>query len=102
MAVITMVDDHASPPIDPDFQGCGRTVSAADGSYAFRTIRPVPYPGRTPHIHFAITTARGWRLFTQMHVAGEPLNERNPVFASIRDRAERTRVVVPLEPAGAA
>jgi protocatechuate 3,4-dioxygenase, beta subunit len=93
------VDDHASPPIDPDFQGYGRTVSAADGSYAFRTIRPVPYPGRTAHIHFAITTARGWRLVTQMYVAGEPLNERDPIFASIRDPAERTRVVVPLEPA---
>lgn len=93
------VNDRASPPLDPDFQGYGKTTSAADGSYRFRTIRPVPYPGRTPHIHFTITTPRGARLTTQMYVAGEPLNERDAVLAQIRDPAARARVIVPLDPA---
>jgi protocatechuate 3,4-dioxygenase, beta subunit len=92
------VDDRASPPLDPNFQRYGTTVSAADGGYRFRTIRPVPYPGRTPHIHFAITTPRGSKLVTQMYVAGEPLNERDSILADIRDPGMRDRVVVPLKP----
>jgi protocatechuate 3,4-dioxygenase, beta subunit len=59
----------------------------------------VPYPGRTPHIHFAITTNQGARLITQMYVAGELLNERDAVLAQIRDPAARARVIVPLDPA---
>jgi protocatechuate 3,4-dioxygenase beta subunit len=93
------VDDRTSPPLDPDFQGYGSTVSAADGSYRFRTIRPVPYPGRTPHIHFAIATPRGSKLVTQMYVAGELLNDGDPILADIRDPGERDRVVVSLNPA---
>jgi protocatechuate 3,4-dioxygenase beta subunit len=93
------VDDRTSPPLDPDFQGYGRTVSAADGGYRFRTIRPVPYPGRTPHVHFAITTPRGSKLVTQMYVAGEPLNEHDPILADIRDPGARDRIIVPLNPA---
>jgi protocatechuate 3,4-dioxygenase beta subunit len=89
-------DGRGAPPLDPDFQGYGTTVSAADGGYRFRTIRPVPYPGRTPHIHFAITTARGRRLVTQMYVAGEKLNDRDPVLAQIQDPAARASVIVPL------
>jgi protocatechuate 3,4-dioxygenase, beta subunit len=72
------VDDADSSALDPDFQGYGTTVSARDGGYRFRTIRPVPYPGRTAHIHFTITTPRSRRLVTQMYVAGERLNDRDP------------------------
>lgn len=93
------VDDHNPAPLDPDFQGYGTTVSARDGGYRFRTIRPVAYPGRTPHIHFTVTAPRGRRLVTQMYVAGEPLNERDPVLAQIRDAAARAAVIVPLRPA---
>jgi protocatechuate 3,4-dioxygenase, beta subunit len=90
------VDDRSSPPIDADFQGYGTTISGSDGAYRFRTIRPVPYPGRTPHIHFAISVAGRGRLITQMYLAGEPLNERDPVLAQISDPAVRARVIVPL------
>lgn len=83
---------------DPSFQGYGRTISARDGGYRFRTIRPVAYPGRTPHIHFAVNT-QGVSLTTQMYVAGEPLNETDFILGRIRDPAERARVIVPLEPA---
>jgi protocatechuate 3,4-dioxygenase beta subunit len=93
------VDDRNPAPLDPDFQGYGTTVSARDGGYRFRTIRPVPYPGRTPHIHFTVTAPRGGRLVTQMYVAGEPLNERDPVLAQIRDSAARAAVIVALAPA---
>ncbi len=81
---------------DPGFQGYGRCLSAADGTYQFRTIRPVAYGARTPHIHFRIS-ARGFApLVTQMYVAGEPGNERDFVLAAIRDPAARDRVIVPL------
>lgn len=82
---------------DPRFQGYGRTVSSADGGYRFRTIRPVAYPGRTPHIHFAVTV-QGFSLTTQMYVAGEPLNESDFILSRIRDPEQRARVIVPLEP----
>ena len=56
---------------DAAFQGYGRTQVDADGRYAFRTIRPVAYPGRTPHIHFKVHAPGVGRLTTQMYVAGE-------------------------------
>ncbi|HKW53532.1 MAG TPA: protocatechuate 3,4-dioxygenase [Stellaceae bacterium] len=93
------VDDRNPAPLDPDFQGYGTTVSARDGGYRFRTIRPVAYPGRTPHIHFTVTAPRGRRLVTQMYVMGEPLNDRDPVLAQISDPAARAAVIVPLRPA---
>jgi protocatechuate 3,4-dioxygenase beta subunit len=93
------VDDRSSRLLDPNFQGYGTTSSSDDGGYRFRTIKPVAYPGRTPHIHFAIAPPGGGRLVTQMYVAGESANERDPVLNAIRDQAARARVVVPLEPA---
>ena len=46
--------ERGGRPLDPGFQGYGRALTDKGGGYRFRTIRPVPYPGRTPHIHFAI------------------------------------------------
>ena len=57
---------------DPNFQGYGATVADRDGFYRFRTIRPVAYPGRTPHVHFALAGPGFERFTTQMYVAGEP------------------------------
>ena len=51
-------DDRAAPPLDDDFQGYGRTITDGAGGYRFRTIRPVPYPGRTPHIPVRCTAPR--------------------------------------------
>lgn len=70
-------------PIDPDFQGFGHTVTDADGRYRFRTIRPVPYPGRTPHIHFAVLPAGAPRFTTQLYVHGEPRNAHDFLFNHI-------------------
>jgi len=86
-------------PRDANFQGYGRTLTDAAGAYRFRTIRPVPYPGRTPHVHFKVATPGGATLTTQMYVAGEPLNARDFLYAHIRDPAQRAAVTVALEPA---
>ena len=90
--------DSSSSPPDPNFQGWGQFVTAADGEYRFRTIRPVPYPGRTPHIHFKISGKAIPVLVTQMYVEGEPGNARDGVFASL-DPRERAAVTVRLDKA---
>ncbi len=69
-------------PRDRGFQGFGRAATGPDGRYAFRTIRPVAYPGRTPHIHFAVVAGK-LRMATQMYVAGDPLNERDGLYRSL-------------------
>ena len=84
-------------PADPNFQGFGSTEVAADGAYRFRTIAPVPYPGRTPHIHFRILAPGMEPLVTQMYVAGHPLNAEDPLYQRLGDLA--SLVTVRLEPA---
>src|ERR1700730_16629000 len=64
-------DDRADPPLDENFQGYGETTNDRTEGYGFLTIRPVPYPGRTPHIHFAVSRPGFPRLITQMYVAVE-------------------------------
>jgi protocatechuate 3,4-dioxygenase beta subunit len=86
---------------DAGFQGYGRTEVAADGRYSFRTIRPVAYPGRTPHIHFKVHAPGVGRLTTQMYVAGESRNATDGVLNAIRSSAQRESVLVRLEPADA-
>jgi protocatechuate 3,4-dioxygenase beta subunit len=86
---------------DAGFQGYGRSAAAADGGYSFRTIRPVTYPGRTPHIHFKVHAPGAGRLTTQMYVAGERQNATDGLLNGIRDKAARESVVVRLEPADA-
>ncbi|MCC7114110.1 MAG: intradiol ring-cleavage dioxygenase, partial [Burkholderiales bacterium] len=75
--------------IDADFQGYGRTSADAQGRYAFRTIRPVPYGGRPAHLHFKLAHPRASALTTQLYLRGESA-ERNfaGMFARERDRLE--------------
>jgi protocatechuate 3,4-dioxygenase beta subunit len=84
---------------DPNFQGFGTALTDAEGGYRFRTIRPVAYPGRTPHIHFAVLGSEFEALVTQMYLRGEPANERDGLFRGIRDPDQRESVLVALEPA---
>ena len=79
---------------DAAFQGYGRVEVDAGGRYAFRTIRPVAYPGRTPHIHFKVHAPGVGRLTTQMYVAGERQNAADGVLNGIRDRKARESVIV--------
>lgn len=83
---------------DRAFQGFGAVTSDAEGNYRFRTIKPVPYSGRTPHIHFQVVAGRT-RLVTQMYIADEPLNARDGVYRGIRDPKQRDAVTVKFDPA---
>lgn len=83
---------------DGNFQGFGRFLTGASGEYYFRTIKPVPYPGRTPHIHFVIRRGGRELLTTQCYVDGEPLNARDGVLRGIRDPKALQSVMVPFTP----
>lgn len=83
---------------DTHFQGFGRFLTGATGEYVFRTIKPVPYPGRTRHIHVAVKMKGRKEFVTQCYVRGEPLNERDGILRSIRDEKARNSIIVPFEP----
>lgn len=82
-------DDGNDAELDENFQGYGSTLSDAEGRYRFRTIKPVPYPGRTAHIHFRITTAAEQQLTTQLYVRGESGNPGDGIFRRLGEQAER-------------
>ncbi len=75
--------ENGRQPIDPGFQGFGHTLSDADGRYRFLTIRPVPYPGRTPHIHVAVYPPGERPFVTQLYVAGEERNDSDFLYRRI-------------------
>jgi protocatechuate 3,4-dioxygenase beta subunit len=83
---------------DAHFQGFGRFLTGSSGEYYFRTIKPVPYPGRTPHIHFKIKKGSKELLTTQCYVKGDPGNERDGILRSIRDAKARASVLVDFAP----
>ncbi|MCL4747288.1 MAG: intradiol ring-cleavage dioxygenase [Burkholderiaceae bacterium] len=74
---------------DPRFAGFGWTLSDAEGRYAFDTIRPVPYTGRTPHIHLAVQVQGRRRLVTQLFVDGDPGNARDALYRWLPEDARR-------------
>jgi protocatechuate 3,4-dioxygenase beta subunit len=83
---------------DTGFQGFGRFLTGSSGEYLFRTIKPVPYPGRTPHIHLAVKVKGREKFTTQCYVQGLPQNARDGVLNGIRDPQQRASVIVPFEP----
>jgi protocatechuate 3,4-dioxygenase, beta subunit len=87
--------DAAAQPMDPRFKGYGTCLTDANGAYTFQTIMPVAYPGRAPHIHFALGGAAVQRLVTQMYVAGAVENDRDMLLRAL-SAAERARLVVTL------
>jgi protocatechuate 3,4-dioxygenase beta subunit len=89
--------DDQDKPWDPDFQGFGRTTTDAEGAYRFRTVRPVAYPGRAPHIHFALSDRRFSTFYTQMYLAGAPENEGDFLLSRVRDARARNSLIVNLE-----
>lgn len=91
--------DRGTGNRDLGFQGRGRMLASDNGEWAFRTIRPMPYPGRTPHIHFRVLAPDGRELVTQLYVAGEPLNDRDFLLNSVRDARERERLLARFDPA---
>jgi protocatechuate 3,4-dioxygenase beta subunit len=83
---------------DTHFQGFGRFLTASSGEYYFRTIKPVPYPGRTPHIHFKIRRGEKELLTTQCYIKGHPGNARDGIYNQIRDPKARDSVTIDFQP----
>ncbi|MDB5741864.1 MAG: dioxygenase family protein [Polaromonas sp.] len=82
---------------DPAFQGFGRVTVGPDGRYRFRTLRPVAYSGRTPHIHVKVRLASRELLTTQLYVAGDAGNERDFLWGGLNE-ASRAALTVPFTP----
>jgi protocatechuate 3,4-dioxygenase beta subunit len=103
------VKDTYFAPLDPNFGGCGRTLTDEAGHYQFLTIRPGAYPWpnrandwRPMHIHLSIFGhAFGQRLITQMYFEGDPLIDLCPIVATVKDRGQIERLVAPLDMAAA-
>jgi protocatechuate 3,4-dioxygenase beta subunit len=83
---------------DRNFQGFGRFETGKSGEYRFRTIKPVSYPGRTPHIHVKVLKGSRELLTTQCYIKGEPQNERDGLLHDIRDLKQRASLIVPFAP----
>lgn len=92
-------------PLDPNFGGCGRAITGEDGFYAFRTVRPGPYPWpngpndwRPAHIHFSVF-GHGFaqRLITQMYFEGDPLIWRCPIVGGISNKAAVEALIAALD-----
>ena len=83
---------------DKNFQGFGRFTTGASGEYLFRTIKPVPYPGRTPHIHFKVKLKGKDELTTQCYIKGHPGNERDGIYRSLGNGPARDSVTVDFLP----
>lgn len=83
---------------DSNFQGFGRFLTGSSGEYLFRTIKPVAYPGRTPHIHFALKSKGRDKWTTQCYIEGEAGNEKDGVYRGIKDVRQRRAVTIPFRP----
>ncbi|UGX88496.1 protocatechuate 3,4-dioxygenase subunit beta [Phyllobacterium meliloti] len=92
-------------PLDPNFGGCGRTITDEDGYYRFRTVKPGAYPWpngvndwRPAHIHFSVF-GHGFaqRLITQMYFEGDPMIWQCPIVKSIPDKAAIEQLIAALD-----
>ncbi|BDY15307.1 MULTISPECIES: protocatechuate 3,4-dioxygenase subunit beta [Sulfitobacter] len=92
-------------PLDPNFGGCGRTVTDENGGYSLRTVKPGAYPWpngvndwRPAHIHFSVF-GQGFaqRLITQMYFEGDPLIWKCPIVQTIPSRAAVEQLIAPLD-----
>jgi len=87
--------DSGGAPRDLGFQGYGRCETGADGAYRFRTIKPVPYPGRAPHIHVAVRLSGQTPLVTQLYVEGAAENDDDWLLNNAEDPSA---LIVPFRP----
>jgi protocatechuate 3,4-dioxygenase beta subunit len=83
---------------DANFQGFGRFLTGSGGEYMFRTIKPVLYPGRTRHIHFAVKVPGQEKFITQCYVKGEPQNAKDNLLNSVKDPKLRELLIVDFAP----
>lgn len=83
---------------DTNFQCFGRFVTGSTGEYVFRTIKPVPYPGRAPHIHLAVKRKGQKELISQCYIKGHPGNDKDGIWNRITDPRQRANVTVDFAP----
>ena len=83
---------------DRAFQGFGRVAVDGEGRYRFRTIRPVPYGSRAPHIHVKVKLASRELLTTQLYVQGDPGNARDGLWRGLRGDDERAALTMAFVP----
>ena len=84
-------NDGYLAPIDPNFGGCGRTLSDETGYFYFRTVKPGAYPWRNwvndwrpAHIHVSVFgSGFAQRLITQLYFEGDPLIPLCPIVNAI-------------------
>ena len=89
--------DYGLNSRDQAFQGFGHDLSAVDGSYSFRTIKPVPYAGRTPHIHVKVLVDNRERLTTQFYLPDHPDNQNDWLYQRV-PQAKRELVTMNFIP----
>src|SRR3954464_13384052 len=90
--------DVSRKPRDGNFQGFGRFLTDSSGAYYFRTIKPVPYPGRTPHIHFKVKQGGRELLTTQCYIKGHPGNPKDGIWSSVTDPRARESITIEFNP----
>jgi protocatechuate 3,4-dioxygenase beta subunit len=96
---IYLADSHSQARYDSHFQGFGRFLTSSTGEYYFRTLKPVPYGGRTaPHIHFKVKMKGREDWTTQLFVKGEPGNQRDGIYRRIGSTDAQESVTVDLAP----
>lgn len=91
-------DGAAPADVDEGFQGYGEARSGNEGGVAFRTIRPAPYTGRTPHIHVKLRHASFGEVTSQLFVEGDAGNAGDFLWRRLR-ATERTALALKLQPA---
>ncbi|HMM08698.1 MAG TPA: protocatechuate 3,4-dioxygenase subunit beta [Paracoccus solventivorans] len=97
--------DSYLAPIDPNFGGCGRTITDDNGYYFFRTIKPGAYPWRNwvnnwrpAHIHVSVFGhAFCQRLITQLYFEGDPLIPICPIVQTVPDPDAIDRLTAKLD-----
>jgi protocatechuate 3,4-dioxygenase beta subunit len=78
--------DYGWSSRDKAFQGFGIDTTNNAGEFSFRTIKPVPYSGRTPHIHLKILQGGLERLTTQLYLTDHPDNETDWLYQQIPEQ----------------
>jgi len=83
---------------DSNFQGYGRFLTDSKGRYFFRTLKPSPYSGRTPHIHMAVSAKGQRKLTTQCYIKGEPRNNKDFILKRVQSEKARNSLIIPFNP----
>ena len=84
--------------MDPNFQGYGRFMTDSKGRYFFRTIKPPPYPGRTPHFHMSVSAKGKKKFITQCYIKGEPQNKSDFILNRVKDEKARNSLIAEFLP----